>query len=105
MAEPLTSLCAEKLRKFAINWVELAASLLRLEDEGEYYSLHLENSKPATGIDDRYPESSFFNAFPCENRRIDDSARGRVGNGRTPLRARDLCRRTGVGGGHRIEHP
>ena len=45
------------------------------------------NSKPATGIDDRYPESSFFKVFPCENRRIDDSARGRVGNGACARRA------------------
>jgi hypothetical protein len=53
------------------------------------------NSKPATGIDDRYPEtpeSSFFKVFPCENRRVDDSARGRVGNGAcAPPSARARC--------------
>jgi hypothetical protein len=51
------------------------------EDERGGRKQDIANSKPATGVDDTYPESSFFKAFPCENRRIDDSARGRVGNG------------------------
>ena len=37
-------------------------------------------SKPATGIDDRYPKSSFFKVLPGVKRRIPDSARGRVWN-------------------------
>jgi hypothetical protein len=81
------------------------------EDERGGRKQGITNSKPVTGIDDRYTESSFFKVFPRENRRIDDSARGRVGNGacarraHPPPRARALCRRTGVGGGRRIEHP
>ncbi len=55
---------------------------------------------PMTGIDDRYPKSSFFHRLPCENRRIRDSARGRAWNGACVRRshpaphARALCRRT-----------
>ena len=37
-------------------------------------------SKPATGIDDIHPKSSFFHLLPGETRRIHDSARGRVWN-------------------------
>jgi hypothetical protein len=38
------------------------------------------NAKPTTGIDDIHPKSIFFKVLPGENRRIHDSARGRVWN-------------------------